>query len=183
MQESPNQHFYYEKEKDMSRHLREYNQLRYWQIDPESQKELKAPGRKRREIRAAIKAKKNSTVDGPRGREELTESHLARVKSVGFQTIENRSIRSPSQSHHHSKSPHSRAKSPQLSVASSNQLTHERLHALKVMAENNQLVPIIVENKKCSHMSFDDFPINRIVHANDLHALDKTNPFRFWQDR
>ena len=68
------------------------------------------------------------------------------------------------------------------STEKKNQLTHERVHALKLLAENKQLAPIVVENNFCSHVP-EEFAKTQIVQADDLNALDRTNPFRFWQDR
>lgn len=60
-----------------------------------------------------------------------------------------------------------------------NQLTQERIHALKLMADQKQLVPVVIDNKLCSHVH-PEFAKTQIIQACDLDSLEKSNPFRFW---
>ena len=71
-----------------------------------------------------------------------------------------------------------------------NQLTHERVHALRLFTKDlkegqaepkKKSIPVELENQFCSHIS--PKLSAHLIQANDLNALDDNNPYRFWQDR
>ena len=75
-----------------------------------------------------------------------------------------------------------------MEVLQKNQLTHERVHALRLFAKDlkssqprEERIPIEVENHFCSHIS--PAMSAHMIQANDLNALDKNNPYRFWENR
>ena len=71
-----------------------------------------------------------------------------------------------------------------------NQLTHERVHALRLFTKDlkeskaepkKKSIPVELDNQYCSHIS--PKVSAHLIQANDLHALDDHNPYRFWADR
>ena len=77
-----------------------------------------------------------------------------------------------------------------MEVMQRNQLTHERVHALRLFTKDlkgggalpkDGSIPVELENHFCSHVSPEVSA--HLIQANDLNALDQNNPYRFWETR